>query len=55
MSTHEDMAKLAKYAKQGKVREISMINDNSGEVASTPEESIMNLCNAHFPGFKTIK
>ena len=52
--TNDDMAKLAKYAKQGKQKEITMIKDVSGNVASTPEEAVTNLCSAHFPSAKVL-
>ena len=47
--TNEDMAKLAKFAKQGKIKEITLIKNNQGDMATSPEEAVENLCSAHFP------
>ena len=47
--TNEDMARLTKFAKQGKQKEITLIKNANGEMATTPEEAVNNLCAAHFP------
>ena len=44
------MAKLTKFAKNGNPRELALIKDTSGNNATTPEEALTNLCDAHFPG-----
>ena len=51
----EDMVRLTKFAKTGRTQGVSMIKNGKGEIASSPEESISNLCDAHFPGSKCIE
>ena len=47
--TTDDMSRLAKYAKNGKAREIAFIKDGEGTLANSPEDAIQNLSQAHFP------
>ena len=52
--TQEDMAKLAKFAKNGRTREIAMIKDKAGNLANGPDEAVENIAEAHFEGSKVI-
>ena len=47
--TPKDMAKLVKFAKTGKQKEIGLIKDENGVIANSPIEALDNLCRAHFP------
>ena len=55
ITTHKDMSRLTKYAKNGKMREIGIIKDTTGNLATSPEAAIENLCVAHFPKAKELK
>ena len=48
--TPKDMAKLTKYAKNGNPKELALIKNSAGATASSPEEALNNLCDAHFQG-----
>lgn len=54
ITTQEDIAKLNKYAKSGPRREVALIKNPEGIMASSPTEALKNLCDAHFPGSKVI-
>lgn len=48
ITTQEDIAKLTKFAKMGPTKEISLTKNEQGVLASSPEEALKNLCEAHF-------
>ena len=50
--TPADIAKVTKFAKSGPSKEIALVKDRNGALASSPEEALKNLCEAHFPGSK---
>ena len=54
VTTPEDIAKLTKFAKNGRSKEIALVKDANGEMATSPKEALKNLCNAHFPGSKIL-
>ena len=53
--TQKDMSRLTKYAKNGKMREIGLTKNRDGNLATSPEEAISNLCDAHFPSAKNMQ
>ena len=44
------MAKLTKYAKNGKSNELALIKNDKGKTASSPDEALTNLHDAHSKG-----
>ena len=58
-SKHMRLPKLNKFAKKwGNGRDspiYGLVKDNKGILAKSPEESLKNLCDAHFPGSKASK
>ena len=39
-----------KICKNGQSREIGLVRNKNGEIASSPKEALENLCEAHFDG-----
>ena len=54
ITTEKDMSRLTKYAKNGKMKEVGLIKDASGNLATSPEAAIDALCKAHFPDAKNM-
>lgn len=52
--TQKDLAKLHKWSQNGRHTEIGLIKNINEKLASTPEESLTNLCEQHFPGSKKL-
>ena len=50
----EDICSLVKFAKNGAMKEIALVKDSQGRLAKSPEESLENLCDAHFRRSKAI-
>ena len=47
--TQKDMSRLTIFAKNGRMKEVGLTKNNTGALATSPEEAIDNLCQAHFP------
>ena len=52
--THKDMSRLTKFAKNGKMKEVGLTKNATGNLATSPDEAVDNLCKAHFPSATNI-
>ena len=54
ITLEKDMSRLTKYAKNGKMKEVGLIKDATGSLATSPEAAIDALCKAHFPDARNM-